>query len=203
MQTQSHVLINAAFGKQLERRGIRPKYWALGIGSFMPDIPLTILTINYIMKTGGFGRGPEEVFGQVYDTLYFTDPVWVIGHALFHAPLMIALWMLIGWWVGFRQDRQWGKWVFWFAVGNALHSALDIPTHHHDGPLLLFPFNWEVRFISPVSYWDPNHYGNIFAPIELGLNGVLIVYFIWDAVSRRMRRSAAKAQNQGEVAAEA
>lgn len=202
MQTQSHVLINAALGKQLERRGIRPKYWALAIGSFMPDVPLTILTINYILKTGGFGRPPEELFGQAYDALYFTDPVWVIGHALFHAPLMITLWMLIGWWVGFRQGKQWGQWIFWFAVGNALHSLIDIPTHHHDGPLLLFPFNWDLRFISPVSYWDPNFYGNIFAPLELGLNVLLIVYFIWDAVSRRMKRNSA-ARNQGEVAAEA
>ncbi|MEO0565962.1 MAG: hypothetical protein AAF125_27880 [Chloroflexota bacterium] len=44
MNTPSHMLINAAIGKQLEKRGVRPMYTALIVGSFMPDIPLTILS---------------------------------------------------------------------------------------------------------------------------------------------------------------
>lgn len=186
MQTYSHAIINAALGKQLEKRGIRPKYWALVIGSLIPDAALTVLTINYVQRRGGFNRPPQEIFGPAYDALYFSDPVWVTGHSLFHSPVMIALYLFIGWWFGFRQGRTWGQWLFWFAVGNGLHSFADILTHHHDGPLLLYPLNWELRFQSPVSYWDPNHYGAIFAPIEHLLDVFLIGYFI---VGWRKRRA--------------
>lgn len=190
MQTYSHALINAAVGKQLEQRGVRPMYWALVVGSLMPDIPLTVLTINYILRTGGFNRPPEELFGPVYDQLYFANPTWVIGHNLFHAPLMVALWLAIGWFVGWRQNRTWGKWFFWFAVGNALHSLIDIPTHHHDGPLLLFPFDWSLRFVSPISYWDPRFYGGYFAIFEHLLDLFIIGYFVrvWWA-NRQQKRT--------------
>lgn len=178
MQTYSHAIVNAAVGKQLEKRGIRPMYWALVVGSLIPDIPLTILTMNYIMKTGGFGRPPEELFGPAYDSLYFSNPTWVIGHNLFHAPLMVLLWLAMGWFFGWRRGHTWGKWFFWFALGTALHSLVDIPTHHHDGPLLLFPFNWSLRFVSPISYWDPNFYGGYFAIFEHLLDLFLIGTFV-------------------------
>lgn len=66
--------------------------------------------------------------------------------------------------------------MLWFALGAGLHSAIDILTHAGDGPLLLFPLNWTYRFSSPVSYWDPEYYGRIFAPIEHVLDVVLLIY---------------------------
>jgi hypothetical protein len=58
---------------------------------------------------------------------------------------------------------------------SALHTAIDIPLHYDDGPLLFFPFDWQTRFYSPVSYWDPNRYGVPFAIFEhLLLLGMLI-----------------------------
>lgn len=178
MQTYSHALVNAALGKQLEKRGVRPKYWALVLGSLMPDAPLTVLTLNYIAQRGGFNAEPSEVFGSAYDALYFTDPVWIIGHSLFHSPFMIALYLIIGWYFGFRRGQQWAQWVFWFAVGNGLHSFADVFTHHNDGPLLLFPFEWNYRFTSPVSYWDRDHFGVPFAIGEHLLDLFLIGYFV-------------------------
>lgn len=190
MQTQSHMLINLALGKQLEKRGIRPMYWALAIGSLIPDIPLTLLTVNHwFQQRVTLGNvSPEQLFGEAYDALYFTDPLWITGHSLFHAPLLIALWLAIGWFFGYQQGQTWGKWFFWFAVGNAGHSFVDILTHANDGPLLLYPLNWRLRFSSPVSYWDPNHYGNIFAPLELALNIVLIGYFVFTGIIQPHRR---------------
>jgi len=194
MNTPSHMLINAAVGKKLEQYGIRPMYTALVVGSFMPDIPLTVMSVVFIAWNGwGFGTlsGAEAAEVAFYDKFYF-DPLWVAGHHLFHAPLLILLWMALGWWFGFRKGRTWGKWIFWFAVGNALHSALDIPTHYNDGPLLLFPFNWDIRFNSPVSYWDPDAYGIQFTIFEGIVDLMLIVYFIGEWRERRRRRSQAK-----------
>ena len=49
-----------------------------------------------------------------------------------------------------------------------LHSAFDLPLHHDDAHRHFFPLS-DVRFASPLSYWDPAHYGNPMALLELGL----------------------------------
>jgi hypothetical protein len=42
----------------------------------------------------------------------------------------------------------------------------DLPLHHEDAHRHFLPFtNW--RFISPVSYWDPEYHGRIIAVIEI------------------------------------
>ena len=48
------------------------------------------------------------------------------------------------------------------------HSLLDLPVHNDDAHRHFFPFS-NYRFISPFSYWDPNHYGRIVAFVEMAL----------------------------------
>ncbi|MEO0768838.1 MAG: hypothetical protein AAFY72_05300, partial [Cyanobacteria bacterium J06649_4] len=62
-----------------------------------------------------------------------------------------------------------------------LHCLQDLPLHADDGHRHFWPFS-EFRFESPVSYWDPNYYGNIAAPIELVLMLIVSIY-----VFRRVR----------------
>ena len=194
MNTPSHMLINAAVGKKLEQRGIRPVYAALVAGSFMPDIPLTVLSMGYIVwhSWGAGALSASEAAETAFYDMFYTDPTWITGHHLFHAPLLILLWLAFGWYFGVRRGTHWGKWVLWFAVGNALHTALDIPTHYNDGPLLLFPFNWNLRFSSPVSYWDPAHYGIPFSIFEGVVDLMLIVYFVKQWRIRRKNTRKAK-----------
>ena len=61
-----------------------------------------------------------------------------------------------------------------------LHSIVDILTHNDDGPVLFFPFNWQYRFPSPVSYWDTDHHGGVFMIFEVLLNLGFIVFLIVD-----------------------
>ena len=128
---------------------------------------------------------PAAIFGADYDNLYFNDPLWITGHALFHAPPMILLYLTIGYWFGIKKGKGWARALFWFAVGCGFHSAIDIVTHHNDGPLLFFPFDWTTRFSSPVSYWDPQHYGGIFAIFEHLLDIVLLA---WLFIQRRKKK---------------
>ena len=46
-----------------------------------------------------------------------------------------------------------------------MHCALDFLTHHDDGHHHFYPLS-DFAFESPISYWDPGHYGRIVAPIE-------------------------------------
>ena len=47
----------------------------------------------------------------------------------------------------------------------ALHVPEDLFLHHDDGHRHFYPLS-QWRYSSPVSYWDPNHYGKIVAPLE-------------------------------------
>lgn len=193
MGTQTHFLVSATVGKLYKKNGEHAALPPLNlpgllVGGFMPDVPLFLLTMLYFWQNDLFGnRNPQELFGPAYDTLYFTDPLWIVSHNLLHGPLMVALWLALGY-VGWRRGGRWGPVLFWFAVSCGLHTLLNIPTHHNDGPLLLFPFDWQTRFNSPVSYWNPRYYGNIVAPIEMGLNVVMVVYLIGGWVRRRLQR---------------
>lgn len=113
----------------------------------------------------------------IHMTLYFTDPLWIAAHNFLHAPLLLTPLGLVGFW-GMKSNRRWGVFLLWFALGAGLHSVIDIFTHTDDGPVLFFPLNWNYRFRSPISYWDPKHYGLIFAPLEHLLDIVLIIVLV-------------------------
>lgn len=81
-----------------------------------------------------------------------------------------------------------GRTLLWFLAGMAIHVALDIPVHHDDGPLLLFPFEWTVRFRSPVSYWDPRHHGDVVGMIEYAVMAGLALYLLRCRIRRLWRR---------------
>ena len=52
-----------------------------------------------------------------------------------------------------------------------LHALGDLPLHHDDAHRHFFPFvDW--RFISPLSYWNPDHHGDLISRLEF--IGVLI-----------------------------
>ena len=53
-----------------------------------------------------------------------------------------------------------------FFASMFLHACFDFPLHHNDAHHHFFPFS-DWRFLSPISYWNPEYYGNIIAPIEV------------------------------------
>ena len=193
MNTYSHFLITAGLDQVARNRTGWPlKTRAFLLGAVLPDVPLVVLTLGYFVHTR-FIRpelANEFIFGPRYDALYFTDPVWITGHSLFHAPPLILALALLGFWA-WRRGRGWGLGLLWFAAGCGLHSLVDILTHHHDGPLLLFPFDWSLRFQSPVSYWDGDYHAGIVAPLEHLLDVTMLVYLGREWWRRRARAGGA------------
>jgi membrane-bound metal-dependent hydrolase YbcI (DUF457 family) len=178
LNTYTHLLVTAACSEPLKRRGIPVHTRGVLLGSVMPDVPLIILTLGFFLYRRFVDPMPGEgMFPQLYDDLYFGNPLWIISHSFFHSPPMVALFAAVGYY-GIRTEKSWGAALFWFAAACGLHSVIDILTHHNDGPLLLFPFNWEYRFITPISYWDSRHYGNIVGPLEHLMNLGIILYFV-------------------------
>jgi membrane-bound metal-dependent hydrolase YbcI (DUF457 family) len=190
MNTPSHVIINAALRKALPRIAI-PR-GAFLIGGFMPDMPLLLLSI------GGFlyyryveGRPTRDIVIDMFNRLFFTDPFWIACHNLLHSPTMLLIFLAIFWrWRD--QPGHRGHWFFWFFCGCMVHTALDIPTHVLDGPVIFFPFNWSYRFQSVISYWDENYYGREFTIFELCLNVLLLGYLFGPRLLRWLQQRRAE-----------
>lgn len=77
------------------------------------------------------------------------------------------------------------SWWTWFLASCMLHTLVDIPVHHDDGPLVFWPVNWSYRFASPISYWDRAHYAAIVIPLELTLATVLAGKLIYGWIQSR------------------
>jgi len=120
----------------------------------LPDLSLYLL-VGWHLQI--LGTAPQIVFGQ----LYFSD----------------------GWQSIFRIDNSFILWGIAFAFGAMmrapivialcgaalLHLGFDFLLHNDDGRAHFWPLsNWV--FQSPVSYWDPDHYGNIAGAIEVALS---------------------------------
>jgi membrane-bound metal-dependent hydrolase YbcI (DUF457 family) len=174
MRTPSHFLITAALNKATGKR-LKTVSSAVLIGSVAPDLPLVVLSVTTaLVKLVRDGRPITNIHSFMFDDLFFNDPLWIISHNTLHAPILLALALVI---TGFLRTSQVGNWLFWFFAACAFHTLLDIPTHSSDGPLLLFPFNWTYRFQSPVSYWE-GRYGTMFTIGEYGLNLLLLLYLL-------------------------
>ena len=175
MQTYSHFLATAVASKN---KSVNQSKIPLLAGSISPDIPLAIISIGYIIDRR-FIRPhlPDKTrCSPTYNDLYFNNPWWIAAHNLLHAPLMVLLLGMMGY---FWRHTRWGHGLFSFAIGCGGHSAIDILTHADDGPVLFFPLDWHTRFPSPLSYWDPAHGGRVFRILEHLLDGLLIGWLIF------------------------
>lgn len=188
MNTPSHLIINAALRKRAVAGGaVAIARGAFLLGAVLPDIPLGLLWVGaYIFYRYLIGDASFTPMDPRFDQLYFTNPLWISAYNVLHAPLLqlLVLALCRGGRLAAGTRRNW--W-FWFAAGCMVHTALDIPTHGDDGPLLLFPLEWSIRFHSPVSYWDPRHFGRQFGVFELALDIGLLIYLFGPGLWRWLR----------------
>jgi membrane-bound metal-dependent hydrolase YbcI (DUF457 family) len=178
MNTPSHFFMTAALAKALPHLSI--VRWAVLVGAIAPDVPLWFLSIGgmFYYRTMR-GWSPEATFNRMFDELFFTDPLWVVSHNFLHAPIVLLVGLAIaGPWSRQRQQPRWANGLFWFLLACLLHTGVDILTHADDGPLIFFPFDWQTRFHSPVSYWDERYHAGTFQWFELSLNVVCGGYLI-------------------------
>ncbi|MDA4847329.1 hypothetical protein [Hoeflea poritis] len=163
MNTQTHVLLAAAI---LAKPGKPARNTAVIVGALVPD--LAIYTLFIWSKIAGI---PER---RVWSELYYNPP-WsdavTVGNS---APLYILI-LLIG-----LLASKWYRPAILlavFAIAALLHLAADLPVHVDDAHAHLWPLS-DWRFRSPVSYWNPNHNGDIFTIVEAGI-GIVLSIILW------------------------
>jgi len=167
----------------LALRGRDLPRWAVWLGAIAPDLPLLVLSVSYYYYyTLIIGWSRRSAFRHLFSEHYYFDPLWICAHNFLHAPFI--LWVVLG----VSHLFKW-RWVFWFCAACLLHAGVDILTHADDGPLLFFPFDWQYRFASPVSYWDPQYHGRVFSRFELGLDiGLSLFLFYFGLLKKGPKR---------------
>lgn len=182
MNSQTHLLLAATLFAEPNQ----PKRNIAALaGAFVPDAAIYGLWVW--SKLNGI---PENI---VWNELYWQQP-WqtytAFGNSL---PLYVSI-LLVGAIVA-RQPQtaqpgidlptvtiseRWRAFVrrqpiaVIFALAALTHLAGDFPVHVADAHAHLWPLS-DWRFYSPVSYWDPAHYGGWFSLFEIALGITLAV----------------------------
>jgi len=154
MNTQSHAILTFfLIRKYLELthkkcEGISAMIFT---GAIMPDLPLFVFFAFYtiILPT------PQQV---IWHEMYFY-PFWQAVFDLFHS---LPIWGIFFLFSFFAKRYR----ASIFCMAGLLASAQDLFVHHEDAHAHFFPFS-DYRFASPVSYWNPEHYGRQFALFEI------------------------------------
>lgn len=178
MKTPTHFIINFVLADRLGWP--RPIRWAFALGGVLPDIPITLVFAYLVSAELVFGSGDSAYAIDIFQNLYATKPWLISAHNLLHAPLTISLLLLLTL-LSFNRVINTLRFVL---LGSALHSFIDIDTHVNDGPLMLWPFEWHSRFISPISHWDANHFGHITIFLEAM---IMIAFTLYLANKYRIR----------------
>lgn len=159
MFTQTHLLVGAALFARPGNRAIASAGLA---GALVPDMDVWAM---FIIERLGGATGCE-----VFHYRYWEEPWTTLQTVLNSIPLYVGMLMLAL--VAVRVATPSRKLVFavvaTFALSSLIHVTTDFMLHHDDARRQLLPLSdWVFR--SPVSYWDPNYYGQVFAIFEIGL----------------------------------
>lgn len=181
MNSQTHLLVAAA----LFCRPAAPKInTAALLGAFVPDAAIYGLWI-----WSKFNGVPER---KVWNELYWQQP-WQTYTASGNSVFLYLIILMLGLTV-FRPSQSLAAGlassgtvssdrsariaalspVAIFALAALTHLAGDFPVHVEDAHAHFWPFS-DWRFTSPVSYWNPDHYGGYFSAFEAILGIVLAV----------------------------
>ncbi|MEL6107349.1 MAG: metal-dependent hydrolase [Planctomycetota bacterium] len=176
MNTPTHALINWTAARMTSRR-FPPS--AVLLGSIAPDIPLYGLSFGGVIWFRWVKQWEwERVGNHLFADLFYNDPWWITLHHSLHSPTVLVI-ALLATRLATGATRFMESWWSWFFASCMLHTLVDIPVHHDDGPLVFWPFNWSYRYASPVSYWDPDHFGRPTMMFEALLTVALLARLLW------------------------
>lgn len=158
MNTQTHLFLAAAV---LGRRASAREQGAILAGALLPDLSIFVLAVWAL--TAGI---PQEA---LWGTVYWSPPWQAASMVSNSVPLWSGLLA-----AGLLTRR---RWVALLALAALLHLAFDLPLHAEDAHAHLWPLT-QWRFRSPVSYWDPDHHGQIASVLEAAA-GLALVLVLW------------------------
>ena len=170
MITPSHIIYNWALARTCKITGAAQR--AFIVGGFLPDIPAYLF---FFVHTCILGTAQNVM----WDTLYF-DSAWTPFITLSHSFLLWPTLVLCAY---LLQKRV----LIALALGSLFHSTLDFFVHHSDAYRHFWPLsNW--TFQSPISYWEPAHFGTLFTAVDATVVLLLLYWIFYTTTQVRMRR---------------
>lgn len=140
MNTPAHLIAAAAL---LAQKDAPVNNHRIVVGALLPDIWI----YGFFLWASVIQGLPGEV---IWTETYWTEPWQTIGAVLNSLPLS-GLIVLAG--AALRQT-----WLLLLGLAMVSHIALDLPLHGDDAHRHVWPIT-DWRFISPVSYWNPDENG--------------------------------------------
>jgi hypothetical protein len=159
MNTPAHVLLAVAMAGKPDARG---RNTALVAGALFPDITMFFM-VGWERWINGLSL--DAIFRDAYFSAFWQE-VFAVNNS---APVF-ALMLVVG--LALRVD-----WLWAFGLAALTHALLDLPLHNDDGHPHFWPFT-DWIYSSPVSYWDPDHYGVQAGWVEAGISVVLAVILL-------------------------
>ncbi|WP_447971766.1 hypothetical protein [Nitrospira sp. M1] len=148
MNTPAHLLVNLALlGRQ---ESPRHQLYIL-TGAILPDAPMFLF--YFIEKV--LRNIPEHV---IWSHDYYLE-AWQNFFDCFNSLPFIIIGLLIAWITHSKAG-------LFLCTSMMLHVFADLPLHHDDGHRHFLPLS-DWRFESPISYWDPQHYGHLVTGLEV------------------------------------
>lgn len=143
MNTPAHAILNlVVLGQDAPKRTL-PVF----VGAVLPDAPMFVF---FFWQTLVVGAPQSEIWGEAYFRAGWQDFFDVFNSI----PLLIVA-IFLCW----RFQFEWARWMFASAL---MHCFFDLPLHNDDAHRHFLPLS-DFRYASPVSYWDPAHYGGLAA----------------------------------------
>jgi len=130
------------------------------LGALMPDLP--VLAFYFVCRFL-LGLSDDEIWKDVY-----YRERWFNVFATFHSIPLTAAIAGIGLALGSPAMAL-------FGASMCLHNIVDLPLHANDAHRHFYPLS-NYRFKSPVSYWNPRHWGRIAAAGEMVVLAACSVY---------------------------
>ncbi len=147
MQTPTHLVVSCLIWRN-ESTWLGAS--AVALGAVLPDLPM--------FGFYAYQKLADREEQEIWSTYYF-DENWQLLFDSFNSIPIFVLLLIISYLCKIR-------WGILLAASALVHLICDLPVHHDDAHRHFLPLtNW--RFSSPVSYWDPNHFGQIFIGFEL------------------------------------
>jgi len=192
VNTQTHILLASALfipaASTLMPAWSDNKFKVAAVAAFagamLPDASLFLMFA--IAKSQGVA---EEV---IFSKWYYSDFWQNLGAMTNSIPVYAAI-ALIAYRIqtstrqrSSKQRRLLGVCLV-MGLAALIHTLTDLPLHHDDGHPHFWPFTQWV-FASPISYWDPAHFGRQWAVIEL-VFAIFLIVFLWRRYSNRLART--------------
>ena len=157
MNTPAHAVVNLLVaGRQ------RQVFWAVLIGAVLPDAAMV-----FFYGWQKFQGQPEQL---IWSELYFAEH-WQRFFDLFNSLPLLLAGALVGWFAG-------SSFITALMLSMLLHGLCDLPLHNNDAHRHFYPFS-EWRFLSPLSYWDPTHFGRWVSLAEAVIMVAGSAFLLW------------------------